>query len=177
MRLPFWVLRWMHRRRMSRSHLRGGLLHSWLGDRLLHKSLWRPTRESLARAWLVGFPITIIPFLPGQTVFACFAALLVRGNVMLCILLQFLSTPLTAPLHLTACYFVGEVVRGHAVSAVWHSVSHTPGDLLSGSAAVSLYIGAVVLGTIGGALGYAVIQRRWRAQRQYNDTTLPGADI
>lgn len=159
MRLPYRVLRLMHRQRMSRRHLRGGLLHSWLGDRILHKSLWTPRRESLARAWLVGFPITIIPFLPGQTVFACAAALLVRGNLLLCIALQFLSTPLTAPVHLPACYLVGEVVRGHDVLAVWNSLSRTPADLLCGSAACSLYLGAAVLGFLGGACGYAVIQR------------------
>ncbi|HYP15630.1 MAG TPA: DUF2062 domain-containing protein [Opitutus sp.] len=152
----------MHRRRMSRTRLRGGLLHSWLGDRLLDKALWRPTRESLARAWLVGFPITIVPFLPGQTLFACIAALFVRGNLLLCILLQFLSTPLTAPVHLPACFFVGELVRGRNFAVVWRHISSAPRDLLSGDAAVSLYLGAVVLGALGGAIGYAVIQHTWR---------------
>ena len=64
MRLPFWVLRWMHKQKLSRSKMRGGRLHGWFGDRILAKELWLPTRNSLARAWLVGFPITIIPFLP-----------------------------------------------------------------------------------------------------------------
>ena len=60
MRLPLWALRLMHRSRLSRSRLRGGWIHSRFGDRILDKALWRPTRESLARAWLVGFPITIL---------------------------------------------------------------------------------------------------------------------
>lgn len=152
----------MHRRRLSRSRMRGTFLHSWLGDRILHKALWKPTRESLARAWLVGFPITIIPFLPGQTIFACVASLFVRGNLLLSIGLQFLSTPVTAPVHLPACYFVGEVVRGADPRKVWHEVRTKPRLLLTGHAVTSLYLGAAVIGIIGGAAGYAIIHRTWR---------------
>mgnify|MGYP006172922597 CR=1 FL=1 len=35
MRLPYWVLRLLHQQKLSRSRIRGGLLHSWLGDRIL----------------------------------------------------------------------------------------------------------------------------------------------
>lgn len=152
----------MHRRRLSRSRMRGTFLHNWLGDRILHKGLWSPTRDSLARAWLVGWPITVIPLLPGQSLFAALAALLVRGNLLLCVGLQFLSTPATAWFHLPACYFVGEVVRGQDPRAVWHAAWSSPGNLWSGHAAVSLYVGAVVVGIIGGALGYAIILGTWR---------------
>jgi uncharacterized protein (DUF2062 family) len=96
MRLPLWAIRWLNRQKLSRRHMRGGKLHSWFGDRILAKELWRPSASSLARAWLVGFPITVTPFLPLQSVFATIAALLVRGNLFLCIAMQFLSTPLTA---------------------------------------------------------------------------------
>src|SRR6185436_466810 len=100
MRMPLWLFRWLHRQRLTRRHMRGGRLHGWLGDRLLDKALWTPTAGSLARAWLVGFPITIVPLLPGQSVLAIVAALCVRGNVLLCIALQFLSNPLTATIQL-----------------------------------------------------------------------------
>lgn len=173
MRMPLWVLRWMHRRRMSRRGLRGGWLHSRLGDRLLDKSLWRPTRESLARAWLVAFPITMVPFLPAQTLFACLAALFVRGNILLCIALQFISNPVTAPVQLPACYFIGEIVRGHDIAAVWHNIATTPRDLLSGDAAVSLYLGAFVLGALGGAAGYAIIQGTWKKRPRPEVVTPP----
>lgn len=177
MRLPLWILRWMHRRRLSRRGLRGTQLHSWFGDRILSKELWRPTRESLARAWLVGFPITIIPFLPLQSVISCFAALFVRGNIPLCIALQFLSTPLTAPVHLPACYFVGEVVRGVSPRAAWDQVAHTPKHLFTGDAAISLYLGAVVLGVLIGVGGYAVVHHTWTdkpKRRVPGGTTPPG---
>ena len=162
MRLPYFVLRWMHRSRLSRHRLKGGLLHSWFGDRLLAKELWRPTRQSLSRAWLVGFPITVMPFLPVQSVFACLAAILVRGNLLLCIALQFLSTPLTAPVQLAACYFVGALLRGEAISVAWHRVTRQPAQLLHPNELGTLYLGALVIGILGGVLGYFIIQHTWR---------------
>lgn len=152
----------MHRGRLSRSRLRGTFLHNWFGDRLLDKSLWQPTRGSLARGWLVSFPITVIPFLPAQSLFACIGALCVRGNLLLCIAVQFLSTPLTAPVHLPACYFVGEVVRGANPREVWKEVRTTPSHLLTGRAVQSLYLGSAVIGILGGAIGYAILQGTWK---------------
>jgi len=153
----------MHRQRLSRTRLRGSRLHRMLGDGLVSKALWQPTRGSLARAWLVGFPITVVPFLPGQSVLAAIAALLVRGNLLLCIALQFLSTPLTAPVQLSACYFVGEVVRGASPKAVWHEAKTAPKKvLLSAHAVTSLYLGAAIIGIVGGVVGYAVILGTWR---------------
>ncbi len=164
MRLPLWVFRWMHQKRLSRARLKGTFLHSWLGDRLLDRALWKPTHESLARGWLIGFPITVVPFLPAQTLFACVIALFFRGNLLLCIALQFLSTPLTAPVHLPACYLIGEVARGRALSEVWHEVTHAPRAILTAHSVVSLYIGAVILGIVGGLLGYFLILKTWKAR-------------
>lgn len=162
MRLPLWIMRWLHRQKLSRRKLRGGRLHSWFGDRILSKDLWLPTHSTLARAWLVGFPITITPFLPAQSVFAVIAALLVRGNLLLCIALQFLSTPLTAPVHLPACYLAGELVRGRTPDNVWQGVTADSSQLLSGDAVISLYLGGVVIGLLGGVVGYAVLLHTWR---------------
>jgi len=177
MKLPRWVLRWMHHRRLSRTRMRGTFLHSMLGDRLLERSLWKPTRESLARGWLIGFPITVVPFLPVQSLIACVIALFCRGNLLLCIALQFLSTPLTAPVHLPFCYFVGELVRGRPPSVVWHEVMNTPKDLFSGDAVTSLYVGAVVVGVLGGLAGYALILRTWKGRPTRNDVPKPSPTL
>jgi uncharacterized protein (DUF2062 family) len=106
----------------------------------------------------VGFPITIIPFLPAQSALACLAAILVRGNLLLCIALQFLSTPLTAPVQLSACYLAGELVRGRSPARVWHEVSTSTASIVTGDALLSLYLGAAVLGVCFGLLGYLLIK-------------------
>jgi uncharacterized protein len=152
----------MHKQKLSRKKLRGGRLHGWFGDGILDKALWLPTRNSLARAWLVGFPITVIPLLPGQSIFAIFGALVVRGNLLLCIALQFLSNPATATVQIPTCYFVGALVRGGDPAVVWREISHGSKHLLTGDAVASLYIGAIVIGFLGGLIGYAVLHRTWR---------------
>lgn len=152
----------MHRQQLSRNKLRGSRVHRWFGDGVISKALWLPTRGSLARAWLVGFPITVVPFLPGQSILAVIAALMVRGNLLLCIALQFLSNPLTAPVHLPACYMTGEVVRGRMPGATWKLISEDTKHLWTADTVISLYLGAVVIGLIGGVVGYAVILATWR---------------
>jgi uncharacterized protein len=168
-------MRWLHRRQISRHKLRGGRLHSWFGDRILEKALWKPTRASLARAWLVGFPITMVPFLPGQSILACIAALLVRGNLLLCIGIQFLSNAGTAAVQLPASYFVGEVVRHGHIKKAWHHAIEKPRDLMTFEAAKSLYLGAFIIGILGGTLGYAVLQKTWRDApvRPRNPNSIP----
>ncbi len=152
----------MHKQRLSRSRMRGGRIHRMLGDGIISKALWVPTRGSLARAWLVGFPITAVPFLPGQSVLAAVAALMVRGNLLLCIALQFLSNPLTAAIQLPACYFVGEVARGANPREVWHHAWNAKWTEEYASGFKSLYLGAVIIGIVGGVLGYAIILQTWK---------------
>jgi len=167
MRIPLWAIRWLYRQKLSRRHMRGGKLHSWFGDRILAKELWRPTASSLARAWLVGFPVTVTPFLPLQSVFATIAALLVRGNLLLCIAMQFLSTPITAPVHLPVCFFVGELVLGRTPREAWVQAADFRQNIGSLDQVLAvyvgpLYLGSVVVGLLGGVIGYAIILRAWR---------------
>jgi uncharacterized protein len=161
MRLPLWAYRWLHRRRMSRHGLKGSFLHSQLGDRLLDKTLWLPTRVSIARAWLIGIPVTTVPFLPGQTLIAGLLGFFGRANLLLCIALQFLSTPLTAPVHLPACYFVGRVVLGDSPVDVWAHISQNPHSVFSTEALFSLYLGSLILGPLVGLIGYGVVMLFW----------------
>lgn len=156
----------MHQHHLSRKRLRGGVLHSWLGDRLLAKELWRPTHDSLARAWLIGFPITVIPLMPGQVLLACIGCLFFRGNLLLAIALQFLSNPFTAPVHLPACYFLGELARGRNPVVVWQHVMDSPRTLATGSGVESLYLGAAIMALIVGPIGYAIIHHTWRAPKR-----------
>ncbi len=162
MRLSLKAFRWFHRRQLSRKRMHGSFLHRRLGDRILDKALWKPTRESLARAWLIGFPITMVPFLPFQSLIAAAVALFFRGNLLLALAPQFLSSPLTAPVQLPACYFVGEVVRGRAIGDAWTEITSAPRHAFTGDAMTSLYLGAAILGLSIGLLGYGAIHGTWK---------------
>lgn len=169
-----WTMRRLHRWGISRHKLRGGFLHSKFGDRLLERELWFPDRESLARAWLIGMPVTTIPFLPLQSVIACGIGFYFRANLPVCFLLQYLSNPATAIFQLSACYFVGRLLFGDSPSLVIEHVERVVGGIvhadswkaaltaLSWREFVALYLGALVLGMALGILGYFGTHLIWR---------------
>lgn len=164
------MMRRLHRWGVSRHKLRGGFLHSKLGDRVLESELWIPTRESLARAWLVGIPVTTVPFLPGQTIVACAIGFLVRANLPVCFLLQYLSNPATAFIQLPACYFTGRYIIGLFSSQPMPSLQATLRTLeahpfsvaLWGEGAFALYLGGFVLGPLLGLFAYGLTHLLWK---------------
>ncbi len=143
--------------------MRGGFLHSKLGDRILDKSLWRATPESLARAWLIGAAVTIIPFLPGQSILAGILGFTFRANLLLAIGLQYISNPVTAVVQIPACYLVGRLVQGEGPVAVWKEISerdwqfliHHPTHLTRDL--IPVFLGSIVLGVTIGVIGYWAI--------------------
>ena len=156
--------------------MHGGFLHSRLGDRLLDKELWRTSPGSLARAWLIGFPITSIPWLPFQSVIAGVLGFTFRANMLLCIGLQYLSNPFTAIFHLPPCYFVGKLLMGSSlvktwnevVTRDWKSVFYHPSKLAQDL--MPLYLGAITLGTAIGIIGYFAIYAwglRWQRRQAH----------
>lgn len=157
-----WTIRRLHRSGFSRHKLKGGLLHRWLGDRLVAREVWFPTRESFARAWFIGMVITMIPFLPAQTLIACAIGFVLRANLPLCFILQFLSSPATAVIQLPACYLVGCLVLGHDVSEAVTLIKAHPMSVVSLGSAGLLFVGALVLGVVIGAIGYFLIKLAWK---------------
>ena len=157
-------MRRLHQWGLSRQKLRGGFLHTRLGDRFLEREIWIPSRESLARAFLVGVPITMIPFLPLQSVFACGVALWLRANLPVTFLLQHLSNPLTAVIQLPLCYLTGRLLLGADLGAEWDQVWADPMGIVSRGSLGALYLGAVVLGPVLGAAGYFLTHWIWKEQ-------------
>lgn len=174
-----WTLRRLNQWGLSRRKLRGGFLHTRLGDRLLERELWVPSRESLARAFLVGMPVTVIPFLPAQSVFACLAAFWTRANLPVSFLLQFLSTPATAIVHLPVCYLVGKVVLGADLSAEWHRTWADPMAIVTGwqGNLGALYLGALVVGPVTGVIGYFLTMMIWRPKLKPKRPAAAGASL
>ncbi|GAB1487943.1 hypothetical protein MASR2M8_03860 [Opitutaceae bacterium] len=138
------------------------MLHRWLGDHILAREAWLPSRESFARAWFIGMVVTMIPFLPGQTLIACGIGIFFRANLPICFILQFLSSPATAFIQLPACYLVGGLIMGHDVSQSFVQIKADPMSVVSLSSAGQLFVGALVLGTLVGALGYFLIRITWK---------------
>ncbi|MEY4940372.1 MAG: hypothetical protein RIQ93_2107 [Verrucomicrobiota bacterium] len=157
-----WMMRRLHGWGFSRRKLRGGFLHARLGDRILHRELWIPTRTSLALAFLIGMPVTTIPFLPLQSVIACFFGFLAGANLPVCFLLQFLSTPATAVIQLPACYLAGELILGGNFVEIYAQLRAHPMMAVSTHNLWALYLGSFALGPFLGILGYFGTKLAWR---------------
>jgi uncharacterized protein (DUF2062 family) len=162
-KLSLSIHRWLHRKKLSRKSMRGGFLHSKLGDRILDKSLWRATPDSIARAWLIGMPVTMIPFLPGQSIIAALLGFTFRANLLVCIGLQYLSNLGTAVVQLPICFFVGRLVQGNSPATVWDEVAERdwksviehPTSLARDL--IPLFLGSIILGAAIGVIGYLLI--------------------
>jgi len=162
-KLSLSIHRWLHRKKLSRKSMRGSFLHSKLGDRILDKALWRATPDSIARAWLIGMPITMIPFLPGQSIIAGVIGFYFRANLLVCIALQFLSNFGTALIQLPVCFFVGRVIEGNRPSEIWGEAMNRDWGLyfkkphLLAGDLIPLFLGAIVVGLFLGVTGYFLI--------------------
>jgi uncharacterized protein (DUF2062 family) len=106
--------------------------------------------------------ITLIPFLPAQTLIACAIGLVLRANLPICFILQFLSSPATAVIHLPACYLVGCLILGNNVGQAFTQIKADPMSVVSLGSAGLLFVGALVLGMVIGGLGYFLIKITWK---------------
>ncbi|MDX6767198.1 MAG: DUF2062 domain-containing protein [Candidatus Methylacidiphilales bacterium] len=109
------IFRWLHRRKMSRSHLRGGRLHRWFGDHLFNPHLWMLEREGVSRAMFWGLLICLSPFFGLHFILGIAVAMYFRANIPVTIIVQVLTNPATAVLYYPAAYALGARLLGHSV--------------------------------------------------------------
>ena len=175
------LTRWLHQRGFSRKKLKGGFIHRFLGDGALAKDLWSFQSESVARAWLIGVLISIIPLLPGQSLIAVPLAVLFRANVPVAFALQWLSNPLTAIIHLPACYYFGCLVLqmtpsgafSDSVKLVSSKGWTALGEFSFRDVIVPLYTGALALGLLISVVGYFLIRAYWPKAKKPVIPTIP----
>lgn len=156
--MTFRLLRWFHRRGVSRRKLRGTWLHRLVGERLFGKELWTFRRETVARGWLVGCLIATTPFLGVQMVLGVPLALLSRANVLVVIALIFTTNPLTAGVFYPFAFLVGCRAMGHLAS------DYHPGNLPLWHAGGPLFVGCALIGALAGLSGWLLIRWLWRSR-------------
>lgn len=129
---------------------------------LLHDPyLWHFNRRSIAKAFAVGFFFMMMP-VPFQMALAAGAAILVRSNLPISVVLVWISNPVTMPPMFYFAYQFGawvlqtpEVEFSFELSMDW---------LLNGMSAIwfPFLFGCVVLGVIFSIVGYISIRLLWR---------------
>ena len=132
-----------------------------LGHRLKDPSLWHINRKSSSGAVALGVFCAFIPF-PVQTLIAASLAILLRFNILISVVLVWISNPITIPPIFYFCYLVGSAILGtnggdfnFELSFHW---------LMSGLVQIwqPLLLGCLVVGTVASLMSFIVVRILWR---------------
>lgn len=131
------------------------------GDALHDPNLWHLNRRSASGAFAVGLFVAFIP-IPLQMVIAAALAILTRVNLVIAVALVWITNPLTIPPMFYSAYRLGAWLLDQPVRQVHFefNLEWFMGEL----AAIwqPLLLGSFILGTLSGALGFALIRGLWR---------------
>lgn len=133
----------------------------FLGDILHEPNLWHINRHSVARAFLVGIFLAIIP-MPFQMLAAAFFAIWFNANLPLSVVLVWISNPVTMPPMFYFNYKIGAWILDRPVlnfefQLSWSWLSDRLLDI-----GIPLYLGSLLVATSSACLAYLVIQFLWR---------------
>ena len=136
--------------------------HLRVVSRYLHdKDLWHITEKSTSRAALVGLFMAFVP-VPFQMLLAVLAGLPLRANLLISVVLVWLSNPLTMGPMYYGCYLLGKKLLGISNNDTqnFHSIS----DWLSNAHLIwqPLLLGCFVSGLVCSIVGYVVVKIFWK---------------
>ncbi len=154
-------IRWLNRRGVKRSAMRGTLAHRILGERLFSQDLWRFNRSSVAKGWLVGSLAAFNPFLGFQIAMGLPLTLLFRANFFVVLALIFTTNPITIGPFLVFCYWIGALLTGETgtFNEGWQDMTFME-FLKEGS--LALGIGCAVFTLVVGLTGFLLIHLLWK---------------
>lgn len=128
---------------------------------LAKPDLWHLNRRSVSTAAAVGLFLVYFPF-PGQMFLAAWAAIRLRCNLPLSVVLVWISNPLTiAPMFFFA-YKVGTWILGVPPTISRLSLSWEWLSTQASAIWLPMLVGALVCGLTLSALGFAAVQITWR---------------
>ena len=133
----------------------------FLGDVVHEPNLWHINRHSVARAFLIGIFFTFIP-MPFQMVAAVLFAIWFNANLPLSVILVWISNPITMPPIFYFNYKIGALVLDRPVLDFHFQLSWSwlSGRLMD--IGIPLYLGSLLVATIGACVAYLVVQYLWR---------------
>jgi uncharacterized protein (DUF2062 family) len=162
------IFRWLHRRKLSRSHMRGGWLHGWFGDHLFSPHLWALEREGVSRALFWGCLICFSPLFGFQFVLGIAAAMFFRANIPVTLVVILLTNPATAVIYYPAAYLLGAKILGqpvmfheHLMEVLKHGGFRERLEILE-QIGFPLALGCTIVGLGTGFLGWALVRIFWR---------------
>lgn len=129
---------------------------------LLHDpNLWHLNRRSVAKAFAVGLFFMMVP-VPFQMALAAGAAIIVRSNLPISVVLVWISNPITMPPMFYFAYKVGAFILQTPENAF--NFEPTVEWLTTGMLAIwqPFLFGCFFLGALFSIIGYVTIRLLWR---------------
>jgi len=144
-----------HDRVRNHRHLR------MFGRRLHDPNLWHLNRRSVSGAVGAGLFLAFVP-VPFQMILAAGAAILLRINLPLSVVLVWITNPVTIPAIFYFAYLVGNWTLGTPPQATEFEMSmQWFGHSLNGIWR-PLLLGSFICGTVSGLTGYVTMRLFWR---------------
>src|SRR5271167_4807786 len=163
--------RWLKRITPDRQTLESHWCLKHFAAVMLDRRCWTFNRSNVARSFALGLFIAFIPptpLLPVHLVICALLGVYFRLNLPVLVATVFVSNPLTWLLQVAGSIWVGAKLMGLDLMPFLHAISH--GNLWQdlGELWPPLLLGALVLGLIAAAAGYALAQGVWRARVIYH---------
>lgn len=132
----------------------------WVKRYLENPNLWHCTRQSISRGMFSGLFWTLMP-MPFQMVAAVITCLLLRANIILAIVLCWISNPITMGPMMYGTYRLGLWLLGKSADNFPKTLSFT--HILDSISAIwqPLLLGSVVAGLVLGIFGYLISFVLW----------------
>ncbi|MEM8499058.1 MAG: DUF2062 domain-containing protein [Pseudomonadota bacterium] len=135
----------------------------WLGRSMDDPNCWHVNRQSVSRAFLIGFIVAFMP-IPMQMLVAGICALRFHANLPIAVGLVWMTNPITFAPMFYAAYRVGSALLNVDPVAIsfdggLSAISYQLADIW-----LPMLLGSVVCGVLSGLVAYAIVWRVWRWQ-------------
>lgn len=134
---------------------------NFMGDILHEPNLWHINRHGIARGFLIGIFLCLIP-MPFQMVAAALCAIWLNANLPLSVALVWISNPLTMPPMFYFNYKVGAWMLDHPLVDYKFELSITWFKESLVDIGIPLYFGSLIVATVSSCACYLLIQYLWR---------------
>ena len=127
----------------------------WLNKHLTDPELWKWNKKTIAKAFAIGLFCAFLP-IPGHTILVAILSMMLSANILLSILVVWVSNPITMfPIYYFT-YKIGASIIGIEIDPEFEfSFGYLMDNL--GSATLAMWIGGLITSIVAAILGYFLI--------------------
>ena len=124
----------------------------WLNKHLTDPELWKWNKKTIAKAFAIGLFCTFLP-IPGHTILVAILSIMLSANILLSILVVWVSNPITMLPIYYFTYKIGASIIGIEIDPEFEfSFGYLMDNL--GSATLAMWIGGLITSIVASTVGY-----------------------